>query len=285
MSRPAAAPAGPAVAVVGVGLIGGAVALRLRRQGVPVRVWDASAPTRAAAARAGLACGTDLPDAVADAAVVVLAAPLRRLPDLLDAVVAAARPDAVVTDVGSTKGGVAARARQGGYADRFVAGHPMAGGPRAGFDAGAADLLVGVPWALSGDGADPAAYRQVADLLRRHFDARIVPVDAAGHDAAVALVSHLPHLLAAVLANTAAPDGLARRLAAASYARATASAASAPYRSTAMVWENRAAVRATLRTFAAALADADRALQAADDGDLRAIFDAAHAACGPPAAA
>ncbi|GAA2526428.1 prephenate dehydrogenase [Pilimelia columellifera] len=265
------------IAVVGAGLIGGAIALRLRDRGAAARVWDRDRATRTAVAAAGLACGHDLADTVATADIVVLAVPLPALPDLLDEVMALARPDAVVTDVGSAKTAVTARARDRRY-ERFVAGHPMAGGPRAGFDPEAASLLVGAAWALDDDSADPAAYRRVADLLARHFDARIVPVSAGRHDAAVALVSHLPHLLAAVLANTAAPDQIAQLLAAGSYRRATASAASAPCRSAAMVWENRDAVRAALRAFAAALADADLALQAPDDAAICAVFASAHAA-------
>ncbi|MDI5936952.1 prephenate dehydrogenase/arogenate dehydrogenase family protein, partial [Micromonospora sp. DH15] len=95
-------------AVVGTGLIGGSILLRLRERGVDVAGWDPDAATRAE----GRARGIDFPDALADAVrdrdVVFLCGPLSSLPETLRTVGRLTGTDCVLTDVGSTKGGIAA---------------------------------------------------------------------------------------------------------------------------------------------------------------------------------
>jgi len=265
--------------VLGAGLIGGAIALRLHAAGRTVTVWDPAADSRDEIHRAGLATADDIHQAVNGAELVFLAGPLAALPGLVAEVLPLVNHDCVVTDVGSSKAGVLAAARRCERSGRFVGGHPMAGAPHTGFRAATAELLVGAPWALCVDDlVDLSAFRALAGVLTEQFQARVVPVTAAGHDDAAALVSHLPHLMAAALTTvTAASGGLAPLLAAASYGHSTAPAASAPYRSTAMVWENRDAVRRALAALTQALADADAALGRGDMGQVRALFDAAYA--------
>lgn len=215
------APLGPAsglarpVLVIGAGLIGTSVALALARRGVPVAVRDVDpvaqrlATTRvadAASRGAGAAPGA------AAAPLVVVATP----PDHLGLLIGDALrkyPQAVVTDVGSVKEKPLRDARASGAdISRYVGGHPMAGSERSGPLAASAELFDGRTWAVTPhDDADPAAVAQVLRLAAT-CGAVGVELDPADHDRAVALTSHLPHLMAALTAGSlvgARPEQLA----------------------------------------------------------------------------
>lgn len=199
-------------AVVGAGLIGGSVALRLHARGHDVVVCDPDPATLAAAADAGLRTAEVVP---ADRDLVVLAAPLDVIVRALPAVAADA-PEAVLVDVGSVKGTVRDAAAAHGLEARWVGAHPMAGTERSGFAHATADLLAGVSWAVT-RGAGP-----VADVVRwvvDAFAATAVVLDPDAHDRSVALVSHAPHVLANALLEVVetAADPAAAHLAAGSF--------------------------------------------------------------------
>ncbi|MDQ3885707.1 MAG: prephenate dehydrogenase/arogenate dehydrogenase family protein, partial [Actinomycetota bacterium] len=121
--------------------------------------------------------------------------------------------------------------------------HPMAGTSASGWDAGSADLFDGAPWVVSVDErSDRAVWAEVAGLAL-DCGAHVVPATAAEHDAAAARVSHLPHLLAAVLASVGADGGpLALALGAGSFTDGTRVAASRPELVRAMCEGNRTAL-------------------------------------------
>ena len=197
------------VTFLGFGLIGGSVALALREVGGwTAAAWSPSGAGPARAIEAGVvdAAPSRLDDALADADLVVLAAPPTACLALLDRLsgeVRTALPgSAVVTDVASTKALLVARALANRL--RFVGGHPMAGRETSGFHAATADLFVGRPWVVvPGDPADTVAIERV-ETLARATGALPVRMDAATHDAAVALISHLPMVVAAALVEAAA---------------------------------------------------------------------------------
>jgi len=197
------------VTFLGFGLIGGSVALALREVGGwTAAAWSPSGAGPARAIEAGVvdAAPSRLDDALADADLVVLAAPPTACLALLDRLsgeVRTALPgSAVVTDVASTKALLVARALANRL--RFVGGHPMAGRETSGFHAATADLFVGRPWVVvPGDPADTVAIERV-ETLARATGALPVRMDAATHDAAVALISHLPIVVAAALVEAAA---------------------------------------------------------------------------------
>jgi prephenate dehydrogenase len=205
------------VAVVGSGLIGGSVALRLQEVGLDVVVVDPDPATGQAAADAGLAAVAAVP---ADRDLVVLAAPLDALPAAL-AQVAEAAPGAVVVDLGSVKGALTPAAA--GLGARYVGAHPMAGSHRSGFAAADADLLVGATWAVTYPAERAAGWAEpvadVAEFLLAGFEATVLVTTAEEHDAAVALVSHTPHVLANALLEVVAASGVpaARHLGAGSF--------------------------------------------------------------------
>jgi prephenate dehydrogenase len=142
----------------------------------------------------------DVPRAVADADVVFVAAPVGVLPAVVGEVLADAPPDAVVTDVGSTKRDVVASVAD----SRFIGGHPLAGAETAGVENARADLFAGATWYLT---PTPSTEGVRFDRLYRFLaslGARPQALDAATHDTLMAAVSHLPHVLANVLVAQAA---------------------------------------------------------------------------------
>jgi prephenate dehydrogenase len=234
----------PSIAVLGLGLIGGSLLRRLAdRDAVG---YDADEATRVAAQGAGLRVTGSVAEAVADRDLIVVAVPLPAVGDLLADVDESAGPHALLTDVVSVMAPVQALAAERITRLRLVAGHPMAGTERSGFAASDPRLFDGAAWPLALEpGTDVAGWLAVADLVTA-IGARVVPCTAAGHDAAVALVSHLPHVLAASLAAAAAGDPLARTLAAGSFRDATRVAATRPELTAAMSEANAGALLAAL---------------------------------------
>jgi prephenate dehydrogenase len=186
------------VAVIGVGLIGGSIALAAGdAAGAEVAAWDADPAALETATRVGAfeRPAASLEDALAGAGAAFVAVPVGALPDTIARVLAAAPRDCVVTDVGSTK-----RAIVTGQEDqRFVGGHPLAGAETAGAGHARADLFDGATWYLTPTPrSSQALYERLRQLLVQ-FGARPEPIDADTHDAVMALVSHLPHVLANAL--------------------------------------------------------------------------------------
>ncbi len=197
------------LAIVGLGLIGSSVARACRaRPGLVGKVvaTDASAAVLARVAELGLADAVepDLADAVAGADCVMLCAPVGAFASLAAAMAPHLAPGAVVTDAGSTKQSVIrdlAAALPAGV--HLVPAHPMAGTEHSGPDAGFAALFQD-RWCLMTPppGTDPAAVERVAALWRG-MGSNIEVMDAAHHDRVVAIVSHLPHLIAFTICGTA----------------------------------------------------------------------------------
>jgi prephenate dehydrogenase len=193
------------VAVLGVGLIGGSVALAARRaDGVRVLGWDRDPAVLEQALAAGAIddVATGIPAISGFRPDVVIASvPLGALKDTIAAACAAVgHTDAIVTDVGSTKLALV-RAAPG---DPYIGGHPLAGAETAGVQHARADLFDGATWYLT-PGPDTSGVR--FERLRRFvasLGAKPVAIDADAHDRLMATVSHLPHVLANILVGQAA---------------------------------------------------------------------------------
>jgi prephenate dehydrogenase len=198
-------PEGLVLAVVGLGLIGGSMAVDLRRRGYARHTIgvDRDRLHAATALRIGLVDETAaLEDALARADVVVLAVPVNAALALLPTVLDRLRDDQVVTDVGSTKRTLVDGVRGHCRRRRFVPSHPMAGtefsGPWAAlsglFDSKAAILC-------DRDDSDADAVAQV-ERLYSTLNMRVLHMDAARHDVHVAYVSHISHVTSFALALT-----------------------------------------------------------------------------------
>lgn len=263
--------------VIGLGLIGGSLLRAADAAGWKVRGMARSAAVVAAVRDAGFDATSSIEDALADDdALVVLAVPLPAVVDVLP-MVARHAPYCRLTDVVSVKQPVAAAVARHTPAARYVGGHPMAGASASGWAAGSATLFTGAPWVVgSDDGADPVVWAQVAGLALE-CGAHVVPAGAADHDAAVARVSHLPHLLAAVLASVGSDGGaLAMALAAGSFTDGTRVAGSRPELVRAMCEGNRDALLAAVDDALGRLGAARGSL--ASTGGLAATIQAGHLA-------
>jgi prephenate dehydrogenase len=191
------------IAVVGVGLIGGSIALAARER-LEARVvgFDPDDAVGAAALARGAVeeMAPSVAAAVADAELVFVAAPVSALGGALDSVLAAAGPDCAVTDVGSTKRAVVADRSD----PRFIGGHPLAGAETSGVEHARADLFDGATWYLTpGPTTSGALYERLHRALAG-IGAQPAAIDADLHDRVMASVSHLPHVFANVLVAQAA---------------------------------------------------------------------------------
>ncbi|MBA3844295.1 MAG: prephenate dehydrogenase/arogenate dehydrogenase family protein [Actinobacteria bacterium] len=186
------------VAVIGTGLMGASVALAARRRGDDVVGWDPEPDALAAAvARDAVEPAASLEAAVESAELVIVAAPIAQLTATVAAVLAAPG-EATVTDVGSTKSSVVHAAAG---SSRFVGGHPICGSETRGAENASAGLFEGATWFLTPVAhTDPDRHRLVHGFAS-DLGATPVAIDAEAHDRLVALTSHVPHVLANVIAN------------------------------------------------------------------------------------
>jgi len=190
------------IAILGVGLIGGSIGLAARRRaGAQVCGYDPDERVGETALELGAIDmrAADVPSAVAGAQVAFVATPVGALPETVRLALQSAGPDCVVSDVGSTKRVVA----DSGADERFIGGHPLAGAETAGVRHAREDLFDGATWYLTpARGTAGVLYERLHGLLRR-LGAQPRAIDADVHDRLLACVSHLPHVLANLLAAQA----------------------------------------------------------------------------------
>jgi prephenate dehydrogenase len=213
--------------VIGTGLIGGSLALALRTRGWHVSGLDLDTSRLAEADAAGLVDDTgDDPDAE----IVFVAVPATAAPGVVRSVLAdpRRRPDAVVTDVCGVKGALVEAVSH----PRFVGGHPMAGSEQTGLRGADGDLFEGAVWVLTPTSTtDLESFDRLQGVVA-DLGADVLVLSAEDHDRLVAVVSHVPHLVAATLMNVASAGaeqhGALLRLAAGGFRDMTRVAAGHP---------------------------------------------------------
>ena len=269
------------VAVIGVGLIGGSFALALKQAKACAHVVGAG--RNGANLRLALERGvidSIAPDAVAaahGADLVLLAAPVAQFPKLLRDVSSVLSPKSIVTDGGSTKRDVvlAARAAMGKKIAQFVPAHPIAGAEKSGAGAASADLfrdkrVIMTPLPENSE----ATVKKVRDAWSA-CGARITPMDPEEHDAILAAVSHLPHLLAYALVHDLAARENAAQLfayAAGGFRDFTRIASSHPEMWRDICIANRDRLLQELDQYRGELDSIGRLLQAGDAAGLEKVF-------------
>lgn len=200
---------------MGVGLVGGSLAWSVKGRGLAdevVGVEHDRASGLRAVERGIVDRVATLAEGVSGADLIVLAVPVGRL----EAVARETAPlvkgsAAVVTDVGSVKAPVVTRLEP--LFARFVGGHPMAGSERSGVEAASATLFEGAQCVVTPTLHTDSAALDLVERMWRWVGASVVRMDPGVHDEQVAAVSHLPHLAAVSLVNTAAGPGDGRALA------------------------------------------------------------------------
>jgi prephenate dehydrogenase len=244
------------VAILGPGLIGGSLALALAERGLAKRlfIYARSAHALDAIRMAGVEAElTGNPsEAVREADVVILCVPIEAMAALVSEFRDALKPTALVTDVGSVKGSV----------DRDIAplldsralwigSHPMAGSEQAGFVAARADLFEGAAVIVTPtERTQPEAARRAEEFWKA-LGARIHTLPPAEHDLAVAEISHVPHLVAALLVANASPASLP--LAAGGFRDTTRVASGSADLWREILWANRAALQTQCRAWSSHL--------------------------------
>lgn len=221
------------VTIIGVGLLGASLGLALKAQKLAGHVMGAgrrqTSLDKALAAGAVDEVSIDAKRAVEGAGLVVIATPATAVIEKLDEIRDVVAPDAVVTDVASTKAAICAHAEATWPRPRrFVGSHPMAGSEKFGPEHGRPDFYVGsVCLVEHGPGLDPHAHDTVAALWRA-VGAEVLEIRPDSHDAALARTSHTPHVVSAAVAQLAARQGDVRHLVGNGFRDMTRIAASRP---------------------------------------------------------
>jgi cyclohexadieny/prephenate dehydrogenase len=271
-------------AIIGVGLIGSsfARALQEKRLARCVAGFDLDADVR----RRALACGAvgeaaeTLAAALAGADLIVVATPVGAVPATLAAIAAAAENGALIIDVGSVKGSIVEAAARIAPEALIVPCHPVAGTEQSGPEAGFATLFEN-RWAIitpqaREDGAYRAAVDKAAQLWRA-LGSNVEIMDAAHHDLALAITSHLPHLIAFTLVGAAddlesVADAEIVKYSAGGFRDFTRIAASDPIMWRDVFLNNKPAVLEVLGRFSEELALLQRAIRWGDGETLERVF-------------
>ncbi len=202
------------IGIVGLGLIGGSVALAARQ------LWPASLVIavdnkdvlETAMRLHAIDVAADDPVVLAEVDLVILAAPIRQNIELLGELDEHVRQPAVVTDTGSTKRAIVAAARTLPPKFTFIGGHPLGGSAKGGLENARPDLFKGRPWLLTPTGDNGDAFEKLTAFVKA-LGAVPRSIDAAAHDRVLAFLSHLPQLTASalmhVVGETVGQDGLA----------------------------------------------------------------------------
>jgi prephenate dehydrogenase len=195
------------VTVVGVGLLGGSLGLAIKARGLAAKVdgFVRRSSSITECQQLGIVdhATRDLARAVEGANLVILCTPLSRMRELTEKMLPALKRGAIVTDVGSVKGSVVEELEPliSGVGAYFVGSHPMAGGEKMGASAARANLFVQTICLITPTAnSDPDAVRQV-DQFWQSVGARTLRLSPSAHDDLVSRSSHLPHVVAAELAN------------------------------------------------------------------------------------
>ena len=187
------------IAIIGVGLMGGSVGLAARERLGVSRVIGYSRTERTVHRALELGAITDEAGSIEEAAaagdIIFVATPVRSMLEVVRQALAASKPGAIVTDIGSTKSSLMA-ALTAAEEKRFIGGHPVCGSETAGVENAREDLFDKATWFLtSGRGVDPSNYERLHGFITR-LGAFPTAIDPDAHDRIMALVSHLPHVLA-----------------------------------------------------------------------------------------
>ena len=289
--------------IFGVGLIGGSVALALKKAGFVTHIVGVGRSEKSLnealdlgvidsfsdALQTNIHAASSLAKIIVDADLILIAAPVAQTKSILQSIKPHLQPQTVVTDAGSTKGDVLACAKEvlGEQFSQFVGGHPIAGAEKSGVSAATADLFVGknvvlTPTTLNKDGLETNihALSGVADLWQQ-CGANVREMSAENHDSIFAAVSHLPHLLAFALVDEIASRPNAEELfsfAASGFRDFTRIAGSHPEMWRDISLANKSALLSEIGAFENELSQLKQLLKNDDANGLQALFERASVA-------
>jgi prephenate dehydrogenase len=273
--------------IFGVGLIGGSVALALKKAGQNTHIVGVGRSEKSLNEALKLkvidALEANINKACSGADLILIAAPVAQTKSILQTIKPHLNTNTVVTDAGSTKGDILATAREilGAQFSQFVGGHPIAGAEKSGVAAAKADLFLGKNIVLT-----PAletnreAVASTADLWKK-CGANVSEMSAETHDSIFAAVSHLPHLLAFALVDDIAARQNAEQLfsfAASGFRDFTRIAGSSPEMWRDISLANKTALLNEISAFEFELSQLKQLLENSDGAGLQALFERASVA-------
>jgi prephenate dehydrogenase len=270
------------VAVVGTGLIGTSIAMAAARVGCGVSGWDPDpVALSSAAARQPMRTTGGLEEAVSEASIVVICAPIPAIGELAARALAAS-PEALVTDAGSIKQHIVrdVESRAGVEAQRrFVGGHPMGGSERSGPEHAAASIVDGIVWALTPLPRTPPGALERLEAWVERMGARPVRMAPDRHDRLVAFVSHLPQVASTALMALAATEEAGEPeillLAAGGFRDLTRLASSNPALWSQILLANPDAIAEAIDLYTARLSELRDQILRGEGGTVRETFDLA----------
>lgn len=276
------------VLIFGVGLIGGSLALALKKAGVATHIVGIG--RNQDSLKTALSLGvideaqTDIAQAMHGADIVVIATPVAQTPEILAAIAPHLKADTIITDAGSTKSDIAgyvanaAKNLTPALLSQFVGGHPIAGAEKSGVSAANADLFFGKNVVLT---PNEQTSKQALSKVRALWEAtgaNVSEMSAEAHDQIFAAVSHLPHLLAFALVDDLANRKNSQQLfdfAASGFRDFTRIAGSSPEMWRDISLANREALLSELEAYQSELKLLQKLLENKDGAGLEALFESA----------
>ena len=276
------------VLIFGVGLIGGSLALALKKSGVASHIVGIG--RNQDSLKTALSLGvideaqTDIGQAMHGADIVVIATPVAQTPEILAAIAPHLKADTIITDAGSTKSDIAGYVANAGQnltaalLSQFVGGHPIAGAEKSGVSAAKADLFLGKNVVLT---PNEQTSKQAVSKVRALWEAtgaNVSEMSAEAHDQIFAAVSHLPHLLAFALVDDLANRKNSQQLfdfAASGFRDFTRIAGSSPEMWRDISLANREALLSELEAYQSELKLLQKLLENKDGDGLEALFERA----------
>ena len=258
--------------VVGLGLIGGSIAKAIADGGGVVTGFDFDPSVMQRALSDGVISVQNR----TSPELVFIATPAATVSSAFALIDADSRfRNSVVTDVAGVKGSIVESIGN----SRFVGGHPMAGSELSGLDGARSDLFMNCTWVLTPTAnTDPDSFSLVSDIVQQ-IGAKVLVLEPTRHDELVALVSHVPHLLAGVLMSEAADlaqdDAAILRLAAGGFRDMTRVAAGDSAIWPAVLISNREAITSSLAAIRQRLDVVEKLMESADESSLRTFLTAA----------
>ncbi len=273
--------------IFGVGLIGGSVALAVKKAGFVTHIVGIGRSDKSLHEALNLgvidAAQTNVGAAINAADMVLIAAPVAQTKVILQSIKAHLNSQTIITDAGSTKGDVLANAREilGDQFNQFVGGHPIAGAEKTGVSAANGDLFLGKNVVLTPTPeTNIHALASIVELWQK-CGAKVSEMSAENHDAIFAAVSHLPHLLAFALVHDIASRPNAEELfsfAASGFRDFTRIAGSSPEMWRDISLANKTALLGEISAFEKELSQLKQLLVSEDGASLQALFERASVA-------
>lgn len=263
------------VAIVGVGLIGGSVGLALRKRKLAERVIGVGrreeSLKKALAAGAVTETSLDFPQTLKSANLIVFCTPVDHIAEAILQAQQCISPAALVTDAGSTKEAMVRDLENGLDSQiRFIGGHPLAGGEKAGVEFASADLFDGRVTIITPTDRTPPAVQQHAEEFWTALGSRVISMTPAEHDEAVAAISHFPHLIASAISASTPENRL--ELAAGGWRDTTRIAAGDAELWTQILLANPRNVLKSLARFEKTVAEFKAAIENGDAAELRRLL-------------